>query len=261
MSILKDFINFSKKYAKSHKNKKFVIEGIYLYSFSPEEFKDYAFYIKGTSALISTIRAAKRDSKEDKGINKIKGFVGRFLVLFKGPTVGFTSTVEAEKAIQKFRDYFSKLESNLNESYLLESNNQKLYFLSSQNMNNKTLRPRIPDNFLTKNNYEDNETKRVCFAPSINQCLIGLSMNCKDKEFYVHTPDNIDNYEVINPTKFQVPDCKITNEKWILEPVKIICIGKIKVIGDTGKEGHKYTYGDKLSAELYDWNYKWIEKY
>ena len=29
--------------------------------------------------------------------------------------------------------------------------NKKIYFLSKDNMNNKILKPRIPDNFLTKN--------------------------------------------------------------------------------------------------------------
>jgi hypothetical protein len=36
-------------------------------------------------------------------------------------------------------------------------------------------------------------------------------------------------------------------------------IGKIKVIGDSGKDGLKYKYNNGNStAELYEWDYKWV---
>ena len=38
-------------------------------------------------------------------------------------------------------------------------NIQKYYFLSENNMDQKVLRPRIPNNFMTKNGYEDNKAK------------------------------------------------------------------------------------------------------
>ena len=77
--LFKDFVHYAMKYAKSHKNKKYVIEGVWLYCddengnpwFTPEEFKDYAFYIKGTSVIISRHRAALRDAREDSKGNKI----------------------------------------------------------------------------------------------------------------------------------------------------------------------------------------------
>ena len=33
----------------------------------------------------------------------------------------------------------------------------------------------------------------------------------------------------------------------------------IKVIDDKGLLGHKFTYGDN-TAELYDWEWKWVEQ-
>lgn len=64
------FVHYAMKYAKSHKERKFIIEGIWLYSgsrnssgtiskpyFQPSEFDDYAFYIKGTSMIISKFRS------------------------------------------------------------------------------------------------------------------------------------------------------------------------------------------------------------
>ena len=140
-----------------------------------------------------------------------------------------------------------------------ETSNKSLYFLSQDNMNNKTLSPRVPSNFLTKNGYEDDKTPRVCFSTSVGKCLIALSINCKDKEFYVHSP--IGDYEVYTPSTKEVPDKNITGEVWIKKPVKIACIGKIKVTGDDGKPGMRYAYGNGNTAELYGWNYEWIEKY
>ena len=51
-----DFINYSINYAKNHKDKKFVIEGIWLYLYiEPNKLKDYAVYIKGISRLFSDL--------------------------------------------------------------------------------------------------------------------------------------------------------------------------------------------------------------
>lgn len=134
--------------------------------------------------------------------------------------------------------------------------NKKLYHISTSNLNGKTLYPKIPSNYFTKNNYEDNTTKRVCFAPSINKCLMGLSQNCTGMEFFVHVPDG--EYEIYKPSPKEVPDSIITGEIWITEPVKLKCIGKISVIGDSGKPGHPFKYGTHI-AELYDWEWEWID--
>lgn len=107
--LITDFIKYSITYSKSHKKKKYVIEGIWLYVYiKPEELKDFAVYIKGTSRLISDLRAAKRDSEfdfPDKSKNKIartKAYLKRlkeFLTM---------SAILDEKSIQKYRKYFNK---------------------------------------------------------------------------------------------------------------------------------------------------------
>lgn len=137
---------------------------------------------------------------------------------------------------------------------------QQLYFLSRISMDDEIIKPRIPDNFMTKHGYEDNKTPRVCFAPSIDQCLMALSQKCKGFELYVHVPEDINKKYVKYPTKKEVPDVDITGEVWITKPVTLQCIGKIKVIGDAGEDGIEYTYGDK-TAELYKWNWKWLYKF
>ena len=63
-----DFVRFAMEYAKQHREKKFIIDGIwiYLYFDDPSVFADYAVFIKGTSFLKSKIRAAKREMQRDK---------------------------------------------------------------------------------------------------------------------------------------------------------------------------------------------------
>lgn len=155
-------------------------------------------------------------------------------------------------------DNSTKQESCITEAKIPKSvRHNKLFFLSDKNMNNKTLTPRTPNNYFTKNGYEDAKTKRVCFAPSIDKALMGLSANLTNKEFYVHVP--IGEYKTYKPTKKEVPDSNITGEIWITNSVKVICIGKIVVIKDKGLKGHKFKYGDK-EAELYDWKWEWVDK-
>ena len=130
-----------------------------------------------------------------------------------------------------------------------------LFFLSETNMDGQILTPRIPRNFFTDNGFEDNKTRRVCFAPSIDKCLLGLSMNCKNKEYFVHVP--IGSFAVIYPTKIDVPDIEITGEIWVCDPVKIECVGKIKVDDRNGLV-YKYTYGDNINDVLFGWNWHYI---
>ena len=132
-----------------------------------------------------------------------------------------------------------------------------IYHLSEINLNNKVFTPKVPSNFLVKNGYEDNKTKRICFSTTIDGCLRAMSQNLKDKKLYVHIPDK--KYKIYKPTIDEVPDSKITNEVWILEPVKMKCVGIIQVKESIG-DGLSYTFGNN-TAELYNWDWIWIEKY
>lgn len=132
-----------------------------------------------------------------------------------------------------------------------------IYRLSKSNLHDHVLSPYIPINFFTSHGYEDNRTKRLCFATSIDGCLTAMSQNLKDQDLYVHIP--VGNYKIYIPTKDEVPDCELTGERWITHMVKVECIGKIKV--STSKdEPLDYIYSDK-NGITYRWNYKWLEKY
>lgn len=133
----------------------------------------------------------------------------------------------------------------------------KLYYISIENISNNTLLPRIPDNYFTKYGYEDNIHKRVCFCKTIEKCLMALSINCKDLVFNVYEVDDINNYQIFKPNTKEVPDSYLTGELWILTPVKLKFIGKIKCIGSNSNDGYIFNYGDK-TAKIYDWKYKWL---
>lgn len=153
-----------------------------------------------------------------------------------------------------------KYEYVLNEGSNISS---KFYFISQHgDWNESVIHPRVPSNFMTKNGYEENKTPRVCFSTSIDGCLRALSQNVNGKEFYIYNPEISSKHTVYKPTQKEVPDAKVTNEHWILQPVTLYCIGKIRVTGEKGN-GIPYKYGDKnqYTAELYDWKWKWIEKY
>ena len=116
------FVHYAMQYAKSHKDRKYVIEGVWLFCnddngspwFKPEEFKDYAFYIKGTSMIVSKWRAAKRDAEDnDNSFDRLRYSSKDFF--FNNWKWYFID----EKQINRFRNYFKKI--SINESSLYES--------------------------------------------------------------------------------------------------------------------------------------------
>lgn len=132
----------------------------------------------------------------------------------------------------------------------------ELYHLSKSNLNGKTFTPRIPENYFTKNGFEDHSTPRVSFASSIDGAIMGLSQNCDGLELYVHKPKHDVKTKV--PSVREVPDCKITGEIWVLEPVELECIGIIKV-GKSIDKPYTFKYG-KHTGELYKWKWSWKKR-
>ncbi|MBR2800562.1 MAG: hypothetical protein IKE04_06765 [Oscillospiraceae bacterium] len=66
--VFVDFVNFAMDYAGQHREKRFIIDGIWLYLYfeDPSVFEDYTVFIKGTSFLKSKIRATKREMQRDR---------------------------------------------------------------------------------------------------------------------------------------------------------------------------------------------------
>ena len=142
---------------------------------------------------------------------------------------------------------------------LLKGYSGPIFFIS-QDPTLKKLKPRVPSNFLTKYGYEDAVTPRICFAPSIDKCLAGMSSNLDGKTFSVYKPKNTSRHNIFKPNKKAVPDSSITDEMWICEPCSLKKVGTIKITGNRGESGKQYKYG-KNTATLYDdWTYDFVKK-
>jgi len=66
--MVRDFNKYAMDYAKKHRYKRYVVEGIWtLYSNNPDELKDYGVIIIRTSLFTSKVRATQRNNEYNKG--------------------------------------------------------------------------------------------------------------------------------------------------------------------------------------------------
>ena len=104
--IFIDFVKFAAQYAKQHTERKYIVEGIwiYLYFGEPSVFADYAVFIKGTSFLKSKIRTLKREMQRDKeALQDRKQMFGREV----------RNYLLDEDKINVYRDYFGGKEETI----------------------------------------------------------------------------------------------------------------------------------------------------
>ena len=94
------------QYANSHKKTKFVCEGVWLYRFvDPALLKNYAVFIKGTSATTSSYRAIKRDYALDKEA-KGKGKATKNAIAKSGRDI--RKMAQAEKGLSKYINMYKR---------------------------------------------------------------------------------------------------------------------------------------------------------
>ena len=261
-NICVDFIDYAKKYASSHKDKKFVVEGVEIfgaYIDKIESIKDYAIYIKGTSLFNSYIRSAKRDSQDaETDFGKFKSFM-KMIASSSRFKQYLTANTRLNKIKKQINEYVTESEdkSELTKGFnYTEASSENLFHVSSVKLANVILEPRVPDNFLVRNGYEDKTAERISVCKSIDDCLTAMSRNLKNKDFYVYKLKDTNIKKKI-PSIKEVPDVSITNEVWLLEPSEFELVGKIHITGTKG-DGLSYTYGDN-TAELYRWKWSYVK--
>ena len=132
-----------------------------------------------------------------------------------------------------------------------------LFFVSDKDMNGEILVPRVPRNYLTENGHEDNSTPRVCFTPSVEQCLMSLGRNLYGEVLFVHKIPKTEQFNVWKPDVVAVPDSIITDELWVRGNVRIMKVGAIRVTGHPDDMAANYTCGPDI-ATLYRWEYVWL---
>ena len=118
-----DFVNYALSYAKKHKDKKYIIEGIwiYLYFDDPSVFEEHAVFIKGTSFLKSKIRATKREMQRDKEeLADRKQMFGREVRPY----------LLDEDKIDRYRDFYSNSPYTIYRSEENDADKQNEYVLN-----------------------------------------------------------------------------------------------------------------------------------
>lgn len=147
-----EFVHYAMEWAKKHKNKKYILEGVWLFCvngennphpeergkpwFDPKEFKPYALYVKGTSILVSYIRAAKRDSADaGKWYSKMKVFVKNVFSLKR-----LKWYLQDEKNVNRFRNYFKPLSTKpIQESYIEDQLNWIAEYTNNESFRNSAI--------------------------------------------------------------------------------------------------------------------------
>lgn len=93
----------------------------------------------------------------------------------------------------------------------------------------KTLTPRVPYNGLMDYNMEDKFWRRVCFAPSIRDCLKAIAARPKGTTMYVYKGVGLNPKFIKKPNSRQVVDSEYTNEYWYLAPCRVKLIAQIEI--------------------------------
>ena len=160
---------------------------------------------------------------------------------------------------------------NLIETYLTYLNEfskvTRLLRISPRDLDGQVITPFIPDNILIKVGVEDGKILRVPFCPTIDQCLLAMGTSKVQKYIgkilYVHEPSKsrlkiVENEELVR--KKLVPDADITGEVWVINPVKLRLVNKIRI---TSREARyeDIKWGDKPNEFIrnYYWKYELIE--
>jgi ribosomal protein S18 acetylase RimI-like enzyme len=173
-----------------------------------------------------------------------------------------------EGVIQNIKNKVSPFEKNL------------VYHISPEgHLDGQIFKPRVPD-YLdkydpSKTEFEDVETPRVCFSPSIEGCLNAIIVNIgrwktanKLRDWYVYIPEKPlseykyrTNKQLVDEKK--VYDANLTKEIWIEEPVRLKQYGIIRIDSVTDKSRKKAvptTLGEAKKRNVYDFKWHWLVK-
>ena len=173
-----------------------------------------------------------------------------------------------EGVIQNIKNKTSPFEKNL------------VYHISPKgHLDGQIFKPRVPD-YLdkydpSKTEFEDVETPRVCFSPSIEGCLNAIIVNIgrwktaeKLRDWYVYIPEKpLKEYKYRTTKQLvdekKVYDANLTKEIWIEEPVRLKQYGVIRIDSVTDKSRKKAvptTLGESKKRNVYDFKWHWLVK-
>ena len=124
-----------------------------------------------------------------------------------------------------------------------------LYHLSDKNHNGEVFVPRVPSSIAPD---ENPDVERVCFSTTMTGAFKAISQCYYDHmlKLYVHIPESMPRH-IVKPDEYDVYDVDSTKEKWVLDNVKMKCIGRAVFRGYEHDE-------DEIPTKV---NIQWIEKY
>lgn len=207
---------------------------------------------------------------------------------------GMITKEEAEKELRKYstEHFTSELKRELKNHPIQEGVIQNIknktspfeknlvYHISPEgHLDGHVFKPRVPE-YLdkydpSKTEFEDVETPRVCFSPSIEGCLNAIIVNIgrwktanKLRDWYVYIPEKpLKEYKYRTNKQLVdeklVYDANITKEIWIEEPVRLKQYGIIRIDSVTDKSRKKAvptTLGEAKKRNVYDFKWHWLVK-
>lgn len=136
-----------------------------------------------------------------------------------------------------------------------------LFHISCEDLDGKTLLPRVPQNGCVSAGLEDAVTPRVCFCTSIEGALGALANDSipYGRVYNVYIPTR--RLHVHWPTVYQVPDAILTGEVWCLEPVKVRKVAELTVLerADTIPSSNYWLDGKLIEVPLYNHTVRYVE--
>ena len=155
---------------------------------------------------------------------------------------------------------------------------KRVFHISPEgHLDGQIFKPRVPE-YLDKydpsdTGFEDVETPRVCFSPSIEGCLNAILVHIarwktanKLRDWYVYIPEKPlkeykyrTNKQLIDEKK--VYDANLTKEIWIEEPVRLKQYGIIRIDSVTNTNRKKTvptTLGESEKRNVYNFKWHWL---
>lgn len=149
----------------------------------------------------------------------VKSFVSNFN---RDLSNNVTSVVNKDKEYERM---LAKIPKDL----FVKKRNFELFHVSP----NKDIKELIPKISMKRLYNENIRIPRVSAAPSIDACFraVGITLNKNDRpmKYYVYQLMIDKDTRIVTPSVELVPDQKFTNEYWILDPIKVKCLGYITV--------------------------------
>ena len=257
-----------------------IVDGKYIYiEGSNKRLAKKMNYVKEFDDLDKLLDFAVENMQHDSKQNKlmiidytnVKGFIGWNMFGYQGKIFSEGKVIRSDFTQEQY----------IGESYRDEHHNKLYFHLSPDSyLDGQVFKPRVPE-YLDRydpedKNFENDTTPRVCFSPSIEGCLNGIQVNlprvnvmpAKSTRFYVYTPEkpfheykHKTNKELIRDK--DIFDASVTQEVWILEPVRMKLYGVIEIDSVTNvkrKQNVPTASGKKSDRPYYKYKWHWLVK-